>query len=117
METEGEAASSMAFSRGTPITVKNILTRVLSDERGDTSDSPCFHICSQFQTRLKVDILIPSKDLDCRLSIRTCKRVIRVFTNEKETGSSNFRKTYGTVRSFGLFLGTAKKSRQFTIFT
>ena len=91
METEdedvGEAASSMAFSRRTPIAVKNILTRVLSDERGDTSDTPCFHICSQFQTRLKVDVLIPSKDLDCRLSIRTCKKVIRHFTNEKEAGS------------------------------
>ena len=87
METEGEAASAMAFSRGTPVTVKNILRRVVSDERGDTSDTPCFHICSQSQTRLKVDILIPSKDLDCRLSIRTCKSVIRHFTNEQETGS------------------------------
>ena len=87
METEGEAASAMAFSRRTPITVKNILTRVLSDERGDTSDTPCFHICSRSQTRLKVDIVIPSKDLDCSLSIKTCKRVIRDFTNERETGS------------------------------
>ena len=87
METEGETASAMAFSRRTPITVKNILTRVLSDERGDTSDTPCFHICSRSQNRLNVDILIPSKDLDCRLSIKTCKRVIRDFTNEKETGS------------------------------
>lgn len=72
-EEVGEAASSMAFSRRTPITVKNILTRVMSDEQGDTSDTPCFHICSQFQSRLRADILIPSQDLDCRLSIRTCK--------------------------------------------
>ena len=105
METEGEdvgeVASSMAFSRTTPITVKNILTRVLSDERGDTSDKPSFHICSQFQGRLKVDILIPSKDLDCRLSIRTSKRVIRYFTKrERNWIEITFTKTYGTVRSF-----------------
>ena len=72
-EEVGEAASSLAFSRRTPITVKNILTRVMSDEQGDSSETPCFHICSQFQSRLRADILIPSQDLDCRLSIRTCK--------------------------------------------
>lgn len=73
---ESEAAAPMAFSRTAPIPVKNVLTRVQSDERGETSNTPCFHICSQFHSRMKVDILIPSKGLDCRLSIRTCKNYV-----------------------------------------
>ena len=67
----GEAAASMAFSRTAPIRVKNILTRVQSDEQGDSSNTPCFHICTQFHGRMKADIMIPSKGLDCRLLIRT----------------------------------------------
>ena len=73
-DDKGAGASSLAFSRNAPITVKNILKRVLSDEQtGDTSNTPCFHICSQFHHRMKVDILILSKGVDCRLTIRTCK--------------------------------------------
>ncbi|CAH3144164.1 unnamed protein product [Porites lobata] len=83
-EEAGEAASSMAFSRRTPITVKNIRTRVMSDEQGDTSDTPCFHICSQFQSRLRADILIPSQDLDCRLSIRTCTTYVPKTPQDEE---------------------------------
>ena len=72
----GAAASSLVFSRSAPIPVKNVLTRVLSEEEtGDTSDTPCFHMCSQFHKRMRVDILIPSKGFDCRLSIRTCELV------------------------------------------
>ena len=80
-ETSGEgseAESSMAFSRTAPkhVPVKNILTTVQSHEQGETSNEPCFHICSDFHHRMKVDILMPSKGLDCRLSIRTCKESI-----------------------------------------
>ena len=73
-EEEGAAASSLVFSRSAPIAVKNVLTRVLSEEEtGDTSDTPCFHMCAQFHQRMKADILIPSKGFDCRLSIRACE--------------------------------------------
>ena len=75
-EGGSEAAAPMTFSRNAPVPVKNVLTRVQPDEQGDASNTPCFHICSQFHNRLKVDILIPSKGLDCRLSIRTCKKAI-----------------------------------------
>ena len=75
-EEENNGSSSLAFSRRAPIPVKNILTRVVSDEHSQTEDAsskPCFHICSKFHQRMKVDILILSKGFDCRLSIRTCK--------------------------------------------
>ncbi len=76
-EGAGACASSLAFSRSAPVPVKNILTRVLSEEHaqtGDTSNTPCFHICSEFYPRMRVEILILSKGFDCRLSIRTCKK-------------------------------------------
>jgi len=82
---ESEAAAPMAFSRTAPIPVKNVLTRVQSNEGGETSHKPCFHICSQFHSRMKVDILIPSKGLDCRLSIRTCKKTTREKSEQKLT--------------------------------
>ena len=75
-EGGSEAAAPMKFSRNASVSVKNVLTRVQPDEQGDASNKPYFHICSQFHDRLKVDILIPSKGLDCRLSIRTCKKAI-----------------------------------------
>ena len=63
----------MAFSRNAPIRVKNILTRALPAEQGDSSNSPCFYMCSQYQPKMKVDILMVSKTFDYRLLIRTCK--------------------------------------------
>ena len=75
-EDEGATAPSLMFSRSAPIPVKNVLTRVSSeDQSGSTSNEPCFHMCSQFQQRMRADILIPSKGFDCRLSIRTCEAV------------------------------------------
>ena len=68
-----DAASSLSFSRSAPIPVKNILTQVQSDEQGDASNTPCFYICTPLHRRLRMDILLPSKNLDCRLLIRTCK--------------------------------------------
>ena len=70
-----EDEANMAFCPTAPVPVKNILTRVKSDEQGAAADTPIFHICSQFHHRMKVDILIPAKGLDCRLSIRTCKKI------------------------------------------
>lgn len=67
-----ESQSNMAFSASAPVPVKNVLSQVLCNE-GDTSSAPCFHICSPFHHHMKVDILMPAKGLDCRLSIRTCK--------------------------------------------
>ena len=75
-EDEGATAPSLMFSRSAPIPVKNVLTRVSSeDQSGSTSNEPCFHMCSQFQQRMRADIMIPSKGFDCRLSIRTCESV------------------------------------------
>ena len=65
----------MTFSRNAPIRVKNILTRALPDEQGDSSNTPCFYMCSQYQRKLKVDILMVSKAFDYRLLIRTCKKL------------------------------------------
>ena len=63
----------MAFSRNAPIRVKNILTRAVPDEQGDSSNMPCFYMCSQYQRKMTVDILMVSKTFDYRLLIRTCK--------------------------------------------
>lgn len=71
-QDEDETAS-MTFSRNAPIRVKNILTRALPDEQGDSSNTPCFYMCSQYQRKLKVDILMVSKAFDYRLLIRTCR--------------------------------------------
>ncbi|KAJ7323758.1 hypothetical protein OS493_030883 [Desmophyllum pertusum] len=73
---EGDETTSMAFSRSAPIRVKNILTHALSDEQGDSSNTPCFYMCSQFQQRMKVDILMVSKEFDYRLLIRTCRNYV-----------------------------------------
>ncbi|XP_020632584.1 uncharacterized protein LOC110069397 [Orbicella faveolata] len=77
--TEGAAkgedeTTSMAFSRTAPVRVKNILTRALPDGQGDSSNAPCFYLCSQYQRKMKVDILMVSKTFDYRLLIRTCKK-------------------------------------------
>ena len=75
-EDEGATAPSLMFSRNASIPVKNVLTRVLTeDETRSTSNEPCFHIYSHFQQRMIADILMPSKGFDCRLSIRTCESV------------------------------------------
>ena len=85
-EEEGATASSVVFSRSAPtcIPVKNVLTRMLSEEEtGDTSNTPCFHMCAQFHQRMKADILIPSKGFDCRLLIRTCELIEYNQTGKK----------------------------------
>ena len=75
-EDEGATAPSLMFSCNVPIPVKNVLTRVSSeDETRRTSNEPCFHIYSHSQQRMIADILMPSKGFDCRLSIRTCESV------------------------------------------
>ena len=75
-EEEGATAPSLMFSRSAPIPVKNVLTRVLSeDETVGTSNEPCFLMCSQYQQRMRADILIPSLGFDCRLLIRSCEFV------------------------------------------
>ena len=73
-----EAGSSMAFCTTAPVPVKNILTQVKSNEEGAASNTPKFYICSQPHHRMKVDILMPAKGLDCRLLIRTCKESLKV---------------------------------------
>lgn len=84
-DEEGAAAPSLVFSRSAPIIVKNVLTRVLSEDKtGSTSNEPCFHMCSQFQLRMRADILIPSKGFDCRLSIRTCPNIPQTPEAEEE---------------------------------
>ena len=79
-QESSEAGSSMAFCTTAPVPVKNILTQVKSDEDG-ASNTPSFHICYQSYHRMKVDILMPAKGLDCRLSIRTCKETIKSNLN------------------------------------
>ncbi|XP_022803029.1 uncharacterized protein LOC111340448 isoform X1 [Stylophora pistillata] len=82
---EGAAEPSLVFSRFAPIPVKNVLTRVLSEEEtGDTSDTPNFHMCSQFHHRMRAEILMPSKGFDCRLSIRTCSNIPKTPEVEEE---------------------------------
>ena len=73
-----EAGSSMAFCKTAPVPVRNILTQVKSNEEGAASNTPIFYICSQPRLRMKVDILMPAKGLDCRLLIRTCKESIKI---------------------------------------
>ena len=75
-EDKGATAPSLMFSRNASIPVKNVLTRVLTeDETRSTSNEPYFHTYSHSQQRMIADILIPSKGFDCRLSIRTCESV------------------------------------------
>ena len=73
-----EEGSNMAFCTTAPVPVKNILTQVKSNEDGAASNTPSFYICSQPHHRMKVDILMPAKGLDCRLLIRTCKETIKM---------------------------------------
>ena len=63
----------MGFSRNAPICVQNILTRELPDGQGDSSNTPCFYMCSDYQRKMRVDILMVSKTFDYRLLVRTCK--------------------------------------------
>ena len=74
-----KAGSNMAFCTTAPIPVKSIIKQVKSNGDGAVCNTPTFHICSQFHTRMKADILMPAKGLDCRLSIRTCKETIKVI--------------------------------------
>ena len=64
----------MAFSRNAPVRVKNILTRALPDGQGDSSNTPCFYMCSYYQRKMRADILMVSKPFDYRLLVRTCKK-------------------------------------------
>ena len=73
-----KAGSSMVFCTTAPIPVKNIVKEVESKEDGAASNTPSFYICSQFHPRMKVDILMPAKGLDCRLTIRTCKETVKI---------------------------------------
>ena len=78
-EQEGDGASSMAFSRSAPFSVMDVMAhaQTLPDEQGDSSHKPCFYMCSQTQQRLKADILMPSKECDYRLFVKTytCKKL------------------------------------------
>ena len=76
---DSKAGSNMVFCTTAPIRVKNIIKQVKSNDDGAVCNTPSFHICSQFHTRMKVDILMPAKGLDCRLSIRTCKETMKVI--------------------------------------
>ena len=73
-----EAGSNMTFCTTSPVPVRNILTQVKANEEGAASNTPIFYICSQPRHRMKVDILMPAKGLDCRLLIRTCKESIKI---------------------------------------
>ncbi|XP_020632539.1 uncharacterized protein LOC110069367 isoform X1 [Orbicella faveolata] len=74
-EQEGDGASSMAFSRSAPFSVMNVTSHALPDEQSDSSHTPCFYMCSQTQQRLKADIVMPSKECDYRLFVKTCKKL------------------------------------------
>ncbi|XP_015755830.1 PREDICTED: uncharacterized protein LOC107335338 isoform X5 [Acropora digitifera] len=80
----GDAGSSMVFCTTAPTTVRNILTRVKSNEDGAASNKPSFHICYRSHHRMKVDILMPAKGLDCRLSIRTWKNYVPKTPQDEE---------------------------------
>ncbi|XP_067034568.1 uncharacterized protein [Acropora muricata] len=79
-----EAGSSMTFCTTAPVPVKNILTQVKSNEEGAASNTPIFYICSQPRLRMKVDILMPAKGLDCRLLIRTCENYVPKSPQDEE---------------------------------
>lgn len=74
----------MAFSRSAPFSVMGVMAhaQTLPDEQGDSSHTPCFYMCSQTQQRLKADIVMPSKDCDYRLFIKTytCKKLKEFYT-------------------------------------
>ena len=65
----------MAFSRSAPFSVMSVMSHALPDEQGDSPHTPCFYMCSQTQQRLKADIVMPSKECDCRLFVKTCKKL------------------------------------------
>ena len=74
-DQEGDGASSMAFSRNAPFSVMSVMSHALPDEQGDSSHTPCFYMCSRTQQRLKADIVMPSKECDYRLFVKTCKKL------------------------------------------
>ncbi|XP_020632536.1 uncharacterized protein LOC110069364 [Orbicella faveolata] len=74
-EQEGDGAISMAFSRSAPFSVMNVTSHALPDEQGDSSHTPCFYLCSQTQQRLKADIVMPSKECDYRLFVKTYSEI------------------------------------------
>ena len=65
----------MEFSRNAPFSVMSVMSHALPDEQGDSSHTPHFYMCSQTQQRLKADILMPSKECDYRLFVKTCKKL------------------------------------------
>ena len=74
-EQEEDGASSMEFSRSAPFSVMSVMSHALPDEQGDSSHTPCFYMCSRTQQRLKADIIMPTKDCDYRLFVKTCKKL------------------------------------------
>ena len=72
-EQEGDGASSMEFSRSAPFSVVNVMAhaQTLPDGQGDSSHRPCFYMCSQTQQRLEAVIIVPSKECDYRLFVKT----------------------------------------------
>jgi len=71
----------MAFSRSAPFSIMSVMARAqtLPDEQSDSSHTPCFYMCSQTQQRLKADIVMPSKECDYRLFVKTCKKLTDFF--------------------------------------
>jgi len=90
-----KAGSNMAFRTTAPIPVKNIIKQVKSNEDGAVCNTPSFHICSQFHTRMKVDILMPAKGLDCRLSIRTCENYVPKSLQDEEEDKNTGKLPHG----------------------
>ncbi|KAL9950377.1 hypothetical protein ACROYT_G042865 [Oculina patagonica] len=70
-EHEGGETASMAFSRA-PFGVMTVSSHVLPNEQGYSTNMPCFYMCAQTRQRMKVDILMASKECDYRLFIKTC---------------------------------------------
>lgn len=107
---EGDAATSMAFSRSAPFKVRSVMarTQTLPDEQGDSSHKPSFYICCRTQQRLKADILMLSKKCDYRLFVKTSKKFKRMHYR-----SQNLNHKVLTIAEFILFnISYEKISRQ-----
>ena len=84
----------MAFSRSAPFSVMSVMSHALPDEQGDSSHTPCFYMCFRTQQRLKADIVMPSKECDYRLFVKTCKKLTN-FIYFLSNLSMSFRLCYG----------------------
>ena len=65
----------MEFSRSAPFSVMSVMSHALPDEQDYSSHMPYFYMCSRTQQRLKADIVMPSKECDYRLFVKTCKKL------------------------------------------